>query len=300
MLARPRISTQAEGRWWSAAARWAAAAKASRWEADAGAASGADNPSIESYKASAAALLRVRVGPGVCSQAERDGMEYRVIMSILTQWDPRDLEAYKPRLEALMSSDAARADVMGRVNFIVMTDHYPCCMAGEWAGAGRAMVKAMLLLLAGAHDAVDPETRSYQLIISGQGLIWFSHAPLTNASEYDELYGDAGRLLMEAMQSYDVAGDVFVAILDFFNFDVFGRYLPLQFSTYPCCWIMCWIRIVNSTCSVAVQSPCFHYCYIGGTLPRPTRSSTLPPPIFRLCLQKAYSTRNEQLRPSFL
>ena len=103
MLARPRISTQAEGRWWSAAARWAAAAKASRWEADAGAASGADNPSIESYKASAAALLRVRVGPGVCSQAERDGLEYRVIMSILTQWDPRDLEAYKPRLEPLMS-----------------------------------------------------------------------------------------------------------------------------------------------------------------------------------------------------
>jgi hypothetical protein len=209
---------EAEGRWWSAAARWAAAAKASRWEMD----DKLDNPAIKFYKASAAALLHVRVGPTVCSQADRDRLEYHVIMSILTQWDPSDRATYLHRFEPLIASDAGREDVMGRSNLVMMLEHYPACLGGDWVGAGRTMKKLVNLFVEAAQDAnADPDTRSYLLTFAGQGLIWFSHYPLSNDSEYSNLFGVGGRLLMEAMESYDVH-EMFSAIVEQFNFEIFG------------------------------------------------------------------------------
>ena len=114
------LATQAEqnGLWWSASLRWAAAAYATRYATDQQ--EKADEKIF--LRASAAALAKLRLLPqlgGFCPQDSADRLEFSVVCGILRKWDMTDGPEYKPRLERLLQTDAAREDP-GAVFTVIM------------------------------------------------------------------------------------------------------------------------------------------------------------------------------------
>eukprot|EP01051_Picozoa_sp_SAG22_P004479 SAG22_NODE_242_length_14104_cov_13.581935_4_plen_781_part_00 len=152
------LAQQAEraGEWWSAALRWSAAAVSAHGSLVA-ADVGLMAPTL--LRASATALSRTTVETGrAVAQLDKDRLEFTVLSTLLKFWDSSDLLRYRPRLDYLLSSEAAREDTDGLFQCLLLANHYPAVLEQdhERCGVGVAkMCKVMIDAAAGTDDSFE-------------------------------------------------------------------------------------------------------------------------------------------------
>eukprot|EP01052_Picozoa_sp_SAG31_P046152 SAG31_NODE_8709_length_1401_cov_1.407066_2_plen_318_part_01 len=167
------LAEQAErqGQWWPAALRWAAAGWAARSETSIELVDGVTTD-LKCFKASAAAILRVSTESGECSEVDKDGLEYRVIMGILKKWNGIDLATYGHRLDRLMATDVAHKDVLGMAMFKIMSEHYPAVIRQDYIAAGESIEESFQIYKRGAAEETDEFTSTCYRLLACCCMIW--------------------------------------------------------------------------------------------------------------------------------
>ena len=221
------LAQQAEhaGLWWSAALRWSAAAVAAQASLVA-AEVGRMAPTL--LRASASALERIAMGDGSSngvSQLNKDRLEFKVITSLMKMWDKDDMPRFKPRLDELKDSEAAREDADGLFQCILVGDHYPALLAADSSMAGHH-VAVMAKVMTDAAALVDDPFERGRLLACGFTCMtcWFDMMRLDikqSVPEWSTIYGENGSLILEGMRLYDPSKTlqhvVNVASLDMFG-----------------------------------------------------------------------------------
>jgi hypothetical protein len=196
---------EAQGCWWSAALRWSAAADAAFYEV----ASGDAAVKPLALKASAAALDNTRPGPGVCSQAEKNQFEFKLLMTLVGMYDPSTMAMCMTKLRRLIAAGVG-STVETYIAF------FSAGFLTVNASVGNEEIKRNLLshgqqlfdltvaVLDAAAAQADLRKRAEYL---GIGMLhmtnWWACMPLASVAQWDSVLGEDGKYCAELIDLYD-------------------------------------------------------------------------------------------------